>query len=129
MNLRLPTPRTSGIAIGIGRIGLGGAFMASPEFSTRVLGLDAVTARRVSWLARMLAVRDIALGAGTIASSVTGRDASLWLLGGAVSDAVDAAAITGAVRAKRLPAAKAGAMVLLAAGAAALGAVVAGQAR
>jgi hypothetical protein len=126
---RLPSPRTSGVAIGAGRVALGTAFMAFPQQSTMLLGLDAVTATRITWLARMTAARDIALGVGTVASSVNGRDAAIWLLGGAVSDAVDAAAIAGAVYARRLPAARAGAMVVLAAGAAAAGAVLAGQAR
>lgn len=128
MQVRLPGPRTSGVAIGLGRLSLGAAFLALPEASTRVLGLDAVTAKRIVWLARMTAIRDIALAAGTLASSTRRRDASWWLLGGAVSDAVDSAAIAAAVRSKRLPAAKAAPMAIFAAGAAGFGAIVAEQA-
>jgi hypothetical protein len=129
MSLPRPTARTLGIAIGAGRIGLGGAFLAAPETSTRLLGLDAVTARRISWLARMTAARDIALGVGTLVSSLSGRDAEIWLLGGAASDAVDSIAIAAAVKAGRLPVLKAGSMVLLAAAAAAAGIAVADQLR
>jgi hypothetical protein len=129
MRLRSPSPRTAAIAIGAGRVGLGTGFLLLPEQSTRMLGLDAVTARRISWLARMTAARDIALGAGTVTSAVSRHDPSWWLLGGAISDAVDAVALAGAVRAKRLPVTRAGAMVFLAAAAAAAGAVVADRSR
>jgi len=129
----VPLPRVNtrlaGLAFGVGRLVLGGVFLIRPEGSTRLLGLDAVTARRITWLARMAAARDVALGAGTVVSSWTGRDPALWLVGGAVSDAVDAVVIADAVRTRRLPAAKAGAMVVLAAAAAALGAAVAADGR
>jgi hypothetical protein len=125
MSVRQPSKRATAIAIGAGRTGLGVAFLLRPEQSTRLLGLDSISARRVSWLARMTAIRDIALGVGTTVSTVAGRDASLWLLGGAVSDAVDALAIGEAVRSARLPATKAAPMVVLAAGAAVIGALTA----
>lgn len=109
--------RMPGLLIGFGRLSLGGLFLAAPETATRLLGLDAVTATRVSWLARMTAIRDCTLGAGTVLSSITGHGAAPWLLAGAVSDAGDAVAIGLAIREGRLPAAKAGAMVALAGGA------------
>ncbi len=128
---RLPVPsaRTAAIAIGAGRVGLGSSFLVLPEQSTRILGLDAVTARRITWLARMTAIRDISLGVGTLTSALRRRDCVPWLVGGAVSDLVDSLAIAEAVREKRLPILSAGPMVLLAAGAAAIGAVVAERIR
>jgi peptide-methionine (R)-S-oxide reductase len=123
--LRQISTRKVAIAIGIGRIGLGAAFLIKPEASTTLLGLDSITARRISWLAQMAAARDLALGVGTVTSSLRGADPAIWLLGGAASDAVDAIVIGDAVRTRRLSVAKAGAMVLLAAGAGALGAAVA----
>ena len=109
--------RMPGLLIGLGRLGLGGLFLAAPETATRLLGLDAVTATRVSWLARMTAIRDCTLGAGTVLSSIAGHGSTPWLLAGAVSDAGDAAAIGLAIRDGRLPAARAGATVALAGGA------------
>ncbi len=125
MPTQIPAPRLAALAIGVGRLGLGAALLVQPEQGTRMLGLDTVTAVRISWLSRMTAARDIALGAGTVASAITGRDSGWWLIGGAASDAVDAVALAGAVRAGRLPPARAGAMVALALGAAVLGGVVA----
>ena len=55
-------------AIGLGRMIAGGGFLLAPIGSTRVLGLDTATAKRVSFLARMMAVRDVVIGAGTAAA-------------------------------------------------------------
>jgi hypothetical protein len=121
----LQTARLPGLMIGLGRVGLGLGFLAMPETSTKVLGLDAATAARMTWMARMMAARDVALGVGTVLGVAYDRDGDVWLLAGAACDAADALAIAGAIRAKRLPALRAGAMVVLAGGAAAAGAVVA----
>ena len=117
--------RPAGVLIGAGRAGLGAAFLAFPDQSTKVLGLDAATAGRVTWLARMTAIRDAALGAGTVVSSARGRGAASWLLAGAACDAVDALTLATAVRQRRLPALQAGAMLSLAAAASAAGVAVA----
>jgi hypothetical protein len=118
-------PRIPGLLIGTGRIGLGLGFLVRPEFSTKILGLDSATAARMTWMARMMAARDVAIGVGTVYGVATDRDGDVWLVAGAACDAVDALAIAGAVHAKRLPAARAGAMVLMAAAAAAAAVVVA----
>ncbi len=94
--------RKIGLALGTGRLAMGGAFLAYPVASVRLLGLDSATASRVAWLARMAAVRDAALGAGTVASTAASRGQSAWLLAGAFTDAADAAVIALAVRAGRL---------------------------
>jgi hypothetical protein len=121
--------RSAGLLIGAGRVGLGGAFLAFPDRSTKILGLDAATAGRVTWLARMTAIRDVALGAGTILSAAGGRGAASWLLAGAACDAVDAGALATAVRQQRLPAVRAGVMAGLAGATSAAGVAVALRAR
>ena len=62
----LPSPQTVVLGTGVGRVAIGAAFLAAPALSTRILGLDAATAKRVTFLARMAAARDIGLGAGTL---------------------------------------------------------------
>jgi len=98
---RLMDPHASALAIGIGRVAIGTAFAALPELGVRLLGTDAATARRVGWLSRMVAGRDIALGAGTIAATRNGNGAG-WVLGGAFADAVDSAAVVMAMKQGRL---------------------------
>lgn len=85
----------------MGRLLLGGGFLVAPVASTRVLGVDTATAKRVSFLAQMMAARDMAIGAGTAASSTGGRNPAGWLLAGAVADATDAVVIAGALRSGR----------------------------
>ena len=95
------------LGFGVGRVVLGGAFLLAPVVSTRVLGLDTATAKRVTFLARMAAARDIGLGAGTLAAGSTPA-AVPWLLAGAGADLVDATVIAAALRkgiARGLPAA------------------------
>jgi hypothetical protein len=95
------------LGFGIGRVALGTAFLVAPVASTRVLGLDSATAKRVTFLARMAAARDIGLGAGTLSAGPT-RAAVPWLLAGAGADLVDATVLVGALRkgvARGLPAA------------------------
>ena len=94
-------PRTLARLIGTGRVLLGGAFLAAPVASTRALGLDSATAKRVSFLARMMAARDVAIGAGTAAASRPGGRPGGWLLAGAFADAADAVVIVGALKNKR----------------------------
>jgi hypothetical protein len=99
--------------IGVGRVVIGAAFLVSPVTSTRVLGLDSATAKRITFLARMAAARDISLGVGTL-SADSGSSAAQWLLAGAAADVVDAAVLVAALRrgvVRGLPA------VLIAAGA------------
>jgi hypothetical protein len=66
-----------------------------------MLGTDAATARRASWVARMVAVRDLALGLGTLSAARTGT-APPWLLAGALSDTGDALAVATALKQGRV---------------------------
>ena len=115
-------PRALAGCIGTGRVLLGSAFLAAPVASTRALGLDSATAKRVSFLARMMAARDVAIGAGTAAAARAGGRPGGWLLAGAFADAADAVVIVGALRRGRangpVAAGVAGGAVALAAAAA-----------
>jgi hypothetical protein len=91
------SPQSIAASIGVGRLVIGGAFLLAPKLSVRILGVDAATAKRVTFLARMAAARDIGLGAGTLAAG-PGAAAAPWLLAGAAADAVDAVVIAGAMR-------------------------------
>ena len=122
---RRPSARTTSIALGAGRTALGGTFLAAPAFSVRVLGLDSATTGRVTWLARMAAGRDVAIGLGTLVSAARGRDCAGWVAAGAAADAVDAVVIAQAVRERRLGGLGASGLVAGAAAAAAVGFVAA----
>jgi hypothetical protein len=85
----------------VGRTLVATTLLTAPVPVLRLFGLDTATAQRIAWLARMAAVRDGALGVGALAASRTGNPRS-WLIGGAVSDAVDAAAVAVAMRQGRV---------------------------
>jgi len=123
--IRILEPDVMALQLAAGRTAAGALILALPVLSARLLGADSATAKRVSWLTRMLAIRDAAIGAGGLAA-VRGTDsAAPWILAGAISDAVDAMVLTHAVRQRRANRLTAVAVVLVAAGAAALGAVTA----
>ncbi|HVF03413.1 MAG TPA: hypothetical protein VNA20_01095 [Frankiaceae bacterium] len=82
--------------VAAGRVALGVGMVARPDLLPKLLGVDSGTASRMSWLGRMFGAREIALGAGLL---VAGRDREgEWLLGAALSDAVDAVAFAEAAR-------------------------------
>jgi hypothetical protein len=99
---RFLAPDAIARSIGLGRLVLGGGFLVAPVASTRVLGVDTATAKRVTFLAQMMAARDMAIGAGTAAASTGGRNPAGWLLAGAVADATDAVVIAGALKSGRV---------------------------
>ena len=105
-------------ALGLSRLAVGAAFLAAPVPSVRLLGVDSGTARRMTFLARMAAARDLALGAGSVAA---GRGAASWVLAAALADAVDAAAIATAIRQRQAGGVPAYGFVAGAAGAAMVG--------
>ncbi|HEV7203692.1 MAG TPA: hypothetical protein VGN18_03735 [Jatrophihabitans sp.] len=112
-----------------GRTLIAASMLAAPVPAARLLGLDSATAKRVGWLTRMMAVRDGALGVGGLDALRRDGDARPWLLGGAVSDAVDAAVIAGALSSGRLKGVLPTAIAVGAAGLAALGVVNAARLR
>jgi hypothetical protein len=117
----LPDARSVAMQVGVGRTLFGAAALAAPVGMVRLLGLDTATAQRVTWLARMAAARDCALGAGTVVTARSGRGAAGWLLAGAAADAVDALVVYGAVRQGRLRGAAPVGLAIGAAGVAAAG--------
>ena len=127
---RIPTPAPGRVAaaIGLGRLGIGIAFLADPVSSVRVLGVDSATAKRMTFLARMTAGRDIVLGLGTVASR-TPRGKAGWLAAGAAADAIDAAVLGAGLRSGQLHGVPATGIAVGAAGAAALAFMAAGQLR
>ena len=107
MNLRPPAfalPPADPMArqLALGRAGLATAFLAAPVPALRAMGADTATAARISWLTRMMAVRDGALAVGALVADRRGGDPRPWLVGGAVSDAVDALVFAQALKQGRL---------------------------
>ena len=123
--IRLPEADATAVQLAVGRTAAGAAILALPVLSARLLGADSATAKRVTWLTRMMAVRDAAIGAGGLAAARGTGSATPWLIAGAVSDAVDAIVLTQALRQGRVKGITATAVVPVAVGAAAVGAVTA----
>lgn len=84
--------------IAAGRVAIGVGTLARPDLFPRLLGVDSGTAARMAWLGRMFGAREVALGLGLLRASGPTAERE-WLLGGAISDAVDAVAFAGALRA------------------------------
>jgi hypothetical protein len=94
---RNPSPATTARLLGWGRVGIGLAFLADPVTSVRVLGVDTATAKRMTFLARMTAGRDIVLGIGAVFAPTPQARAG-WVAAGAAADVVDCAAIGAGTR-------------------------------
>ena len=94
--------RVGAAVVGALRLAVGLGMAVRPEVVPRTLGLDSVSARRMSWAVRMCAARDAALGAGGLHAAVTSQDVRPWLLAQAFSDAGDAAALGLALRARQV---------------------------
>jgi hypothetical protein len=90
-------PHTLANLFGLGRLAVGGAFFVSPVTSVRVLGLDTASAKRMAFLARMAAARDIVLGAGALMARDP-RSKAGWIAAGAASDVADSLVIGAAVK-------------------------------
>jgi hypothetical protein len=118
-----------GRQIGLARTGLGVSLLAAPVPLIRMLGIDTGTVRRMAWVTRLAAARDVALGLGTIAALRGGasrrEDAVRWLVIGAAADAADTVILTAALRAGRYGTVRGALMVASAVGGASLGAVAA----
>lgn len=118
------------VQLAAGRSLFAAAMFAAPVTGVRLLGADGATARRISWLSQMTAVRDGALGVGGLLAARNGAAGAVpWLIGGAISDTVDALAIAKAIKQGRLKGPGAVAIVPLAAGAAAVGLLTAARLR
>lgn len=96
------TPRWVLPALGAGRVAIGAWMLGRPGGLGRFLGVDRVTAERTTWLTRMVAAREVALGAGTLAAVRRGGAVGPWLVAQAVADAGDAVAIAGGLRRRQV---------------------------
>lgn len=79
-------------ALALTRVGIGIGLLVSPVGLARGLGIDAETARRVGWMARMAGAREVALGLGCLQAWRRGDALDGWVAGQALSDGVDAVA-------------------------------------
>lgn len=86
------TPSVVYPALGIARIGIGVGLLVSPVGLARGLGIDAATAKRVGWMARIAGARELAIGLGTIRAWHRGEPMTGWLAAQAISDGVDSIA-------------------------------------
>ncbi len=124
--------RRAAVGLGVARIAIGVGIAAKPALLSRLLGVDATTATRTGWATRMVAAREVALGAGTLASVRSGGDLVPWFIAQAVADGGDALAVGAAIRARHVRRVV-GALVLLAGVGGAVGggygAVLAGSGR
>ena len=102
------------LALAVGRVAVGATVFAVPSVLARGLGVDAETAQRTAWIARLFGVRDVSLGLALLRISHrsssrlpaqlggSGVDAALReaLVLGALCDAGDAVAVVAALRAR-----------------------------
>jgi hypothetical protein len=107
-----------------GRVAGAIAAFARPEALPRLLGVDRGTARRATFLVRLVAAREAAIGLGALHALKTGRDVRPWLVAQAVADAADAVALAAATRERVLRPTR-GVMATLAAASSVVGAVIA----
>ncbi|MDX6287277.1 MAG: hypothetical protein QOG53_2762 [Frankiales bacterium] len=89
----LPTTRARlPVTLGVLRSALGATMLVRPMLLPRPLGVDRITADRISWLVRMLGARDLALGVGTLVATRRGG-LPPWLVLAGAADTVDALAL------------------------------------
>lgn len=110
MLAQLCTPRSLATA----RAAVGVIMLTRPGLLPAVLGVDRATRERMSWALQMLGAREVALGAGALLAR---KEPRLWYTAGLLSDAVDAVAVTSALRSGRVSAPAGPALVAIAAGA------------
>jgi len=79
------------------RIAIGAVAFVAPGLSTRPLFRDSSPTAPAKVLTRVFAVRDIALGVGTLRALRENRDPQSWTRLGALCDAGDVAAMTLAI--------------------------------
>ena len=70
------------------RTGIGAVMLLAPQLLSQVLGVDAASRARTSWLVQMVGAREVAMGAGLLAADRSGT-ARAWALAGAASDLAD----------------------------------------
>jgi len=86
------------VALGAARAGFGITMLTAPALLPRLLGVDRVTARRIGPIGRMVGVRELALGVGTLRATRTGDGVVGWVWAQALSDAGDALSVAAGMR-------------------------------
>lgn len=87
------SPQQQARGLALGRVALGLTALGTPGLTGRVLVGSDGRRPSVRLYTRTLGVRDVAVGAGALASMRVGDPVSRWLLAGALCDAVDTLAI------------------------------------
>jgi hypothetical protein len=83
------------------RLGFAGWFLARPQAPARALGVPAGPA--LLGVARVVAARELVLGAGTLAALAAGRPTGGWVRAMAVADAVNGTCVLAATVLGRVP--------------------------
>jgi hypothetical protein len=95
----LELARSRARQLGATRIVAGVVLLVRPQLLTAALGLSAA-GKAGSWLARMLAVRELAVGTGTVGASRPGADPWPWLMTVSAIDGAEALVLLSALRSK-----------------------------
>ena len=111
----------AGRLLAVGRLTVGTTGWLTPGLAARALGLapDGAPPKGLSFVLRLFASRDIALGLGLLSS--TGSERDRWLVLGMITDAGDAAAAVVAGLRRQMPRGHAAAATAAAVAAIALG--------
>ena len=104
--------------LAVGRTAVGVSMLTQPGLGPALLGVDRATRNRLAWVVQMLGAREVALGVGAL---VARKERRLWLAAGVLSDAADAVVVAAALRKGQVKTSTGAGLVVLAAGAAAIG--------
>lgn len=104
------------------RTGIGTVMLLAPQLLPHVLGVDAASRARTSWLVQMVGAREVALGAGVLVADRSGAG-RVWAVAGSACDLADALVVGGAVRRGAVSPAWGGAVALSALAAGSVGLV------
>lgn len=107
--------------LSVGRVVVGAALTIAPGVFGKAWVGEGATSASTKLAFRTMGIRDLALGAGTLHALSTGEPARPWVLLGALSDVVDVAATSLAIR--QIPLGKALPSIAVASSAAAIGAI------
>ena len=92
----IETARSRARQLGAARIGAGLVLLARPRFLAGALGWDD-GGRGSAWLPRLVAVRELCLGVGAVASSRADADPWPWLMTIATVDGAEGAVLLAAL--------------------------------
>lgn len=85
-------------ALGVARTALGVVMVAAPQLLPRLGGADRLSARRLAYLGRMVAGRELAVGLGTLRAVRRREPADAWVMAQGLCDAGDALSMVVALR-------------------------------